>query len=62
MRLCLRWGCIYSNSASDWGFIKIPKGWGCIQEWGCIQVDTANLQCFEGLKSLCVADLGTDLI
>ena len=24
----------------NWGYISFFKGWGCIQEWGCIQADT----------------------
>ena len=38
----LRWGSIALNLVFDWGYINIFKGWGCIQEWGCIQVDTVS--------------------
>ena len=34
------WGSIISKSIFDWGCISFFKGWGCIQEWGCIQADT----------------------
>ena len=26
----------------DWGCIRICEGWGCIQDWVCIQADTAD--------------------
>ena len=36
----LSWGCIFSLSFFDWGYIRFFNGWGCIEEWGCIQADT----------------------
>ena len=33
------WGCIFSTLVFDWGSIIISEGWGCIQEWVCIQAD-----------------------
>ena len=41
-----RWGCIVSIADFDWGCISFSKGWGSIQEWGCIDADiivAANL-------------------
>ena len=38
--LYLSWGCIFSKSVFDWGCIIFLMGWGFIQEWGCICVDT----------------------
>ena len=33
-------GLYFFIAIFDWGFISFSKGWGCIQEWGCIQADT----------------------
>ena len=35
-----RWGSILSIFVFGWGSIRIFLGWGCIQDWGSIRVDT----------------------
>ena len=50
-----RWGSVVSKSSFDWGCISFWKGWGSIQEWGCIQADTVNILFFNKfLRDSCV--------
>ena len=48
MGLYSSWGCIVSISVFDWGCISFSKGWGSIQEWGCIEADTVSLPPWAG--------------
>ena len=53
------WGCIFSTLVFDWGSIIISEGWGCIQEWGCIQADTVDIKQIQDLvnfQSHCTAN------
>ena len=46
------WGCISSKSVFDWGCITFWMGWGSIQEWGCICVDTVHFAWNRKLKGI----------
>ena len=37
-----RWGSILLIFVFGWGSIRIFLGWGCIQDWGSIRVDTVD--------------------